>query len=113
MAKSPNWTEEEDGLLRKWYPEKGPRWERWAELLPRRTYKGINMRALKIGVSCNYRGPRSWTKAEDRAAVSLLAEVCRTTGRSPEAVIRRLDHLMHRRRDELRRRRTAEIDIEG
>lgn len=101
MAKNPSWSQDEDDLIRKWYPEEGPAWSEWGRLLPLRSYRAIQQRASKIGVGCIYRGPRSWRKSEDRAAVSMLAEVCRTTGRSPEAVIRRLDHLMH----EIRKRR--------
>lgn len=81
------------------------RWDRWEDLLPSRTQRAIQNRAQKLGVRCRYRGPKSWRKSEDRAAVAALAEVCRTTGRSPEAVIRRLDHLVHEIRKKNRKER--------
>lgn len=102
------WSMDEDELIRRWYPEKGPSWEKWAEMLPGRTYKAINVRAGRIGVRCDYRGPRTWTKSEDRSAVTALAEVCKTTGRSPESVIHRLDHLVHESRRALRAKRKTE-----
>lgn len=102
---SPVWTPEENEHIWKWYPEKGPKWEGWSKLLPLRSEKAIQQHASKIGVRCIYRGPQSWRRSEDRCAVSALAEVCRTTGRSPEAVIRRLDHLVHEMRKKSRKER--------
>lgn len=101
IAKNPDWSASEDDVIRTWYPEYGMRWDRWETLLPSRTMRAIQNRAQKLGVRCRYRGPKSWRKSEDRAAVAALAEVCRTTGRTPEAVIRRLDHLVH----EIRKKR--------
>lgn len=84
--------------------------DRWDVLLPSRTRRAIQNRAQKLGVRCRYRGPRSWRKSEDRAAVTALAEVCRTTGRTPEAVIRRLDHLIHMRRKHMREERECDSE---
>lgn len=102
----PKWTPEENEILSKWYPEYGPSWHRWPVLLPGRTYRAIVKQAARLGVSSRYRGPMSWTKVEDRMAVAMLAEVCRNTGRSPNAVINRLAHLVrvnkkkHREKEE-------------
>lgn len=105
IAKNPNWSASEDDVIRTWYPEYGMSWDRWEDLLPSRTQRAIQNRAQKLGVRCRYRGPKSWRKSEDRAAVAALAEVCRTTGRTPEAVIRRLDHLVHEMRKKNRKER--------
>lgn len=90
------WTTRELELLETHYPEHGPSWERWAELLPGRTTKAIALKAHVMGIRCRYRGPRSWTKAEDRMAVAMLAEVCRSTRRSPLAVLSHLAWLVRR-----------------
>lgn len=110
IAKSPDWSASEDDVLRTWYPEYGMKWDRWDDLLPSRTRRAIQNRAQKLGVRCRYRGPKSWRKSEDRAAVAALAEVCRTTGRTPEAVIRRLDHLIHMRRKHMRKERECDSE---
>lgn len=105
IARNPDWTTRENELIYRYYPEHGPKWEEWKRLLPLRTYRSIQVHANKLGVRCRYRGPRSWRKSEDRAAVALLIGVCRTTGRSPEAVIRRLDHLVRQMRKKKRKER--------
>lgn len=101
--RSPKWATWENELLHKWYPEFGPSWDRWAELLPNRTYKARVNQAAKIGAKYRYRGPKSWTKAEDRLAVAMLAEVCKETKRSPNAVIHRLAHLIRLNRERSRK----------
>lgn len=93
-----DWTTRQEGLLERYYPEKGPSWEGWAELMPGRTRQAISQHAHKMGLRCLYRGPKSWTKAEDRLAVAMLAKVCMETGRTPIAVVRRLDWLIERNR---------------
>ena len=108
IAKNPDWSEHEEYLIRKWYPEKGPSWDAWRKMLPNRTYRAIQQHANRLGVKCIYRGPKSWTKSEDRTAMSALVEVCKTTGRTPEAVIRRLDHIMHEARKKHRKERKCD-----
>lgn len=92
------WTTRQDELLERYYPEHGPSWDGWERLLPGRTCRAIAKQASKIGVRCLYRGPKSWTKAEDRVAVAMLAEVCRSVNRTPLAVIKRLLWLVERNR---------------
>lgn len=104
MAKTPPWSCEENEILATWYPEYGVDWERWDDLLPLRSRKAIQIHAGKIGVKCRYRGPRSWRKSEDRAAIAMLVEICRSTGRSPDAVINRLAHLVRENRKRARKR---------
>lgn len=45
------WSEHEDDLIRDYYPEKGPTWKAWQELLPTRSVAAITQRAMKLGVA--------------------------------------------------------------
>lgn len=45
------WSEHEDDLIREYYPDKGPAWRAWEELLPTRSMAAITQRAQKLGVS--------------------------------------------------------------
>lgn len=45
------WGEEEDNAITTYYPKHGPSWDGWAEVLPYRTNRAIQMRAQRIGVS--------------------------------------------------------------
>lgn len=49
-ARNPAWTEEETEALRRHYPEHGPAWEGWAELLPGRSRSAIVQRASVLAV---------------------------------------------------------------
>lgn len=93
-----DWTTRDEQLIERHYPEHGPSWDGWEKLLPNRTPNAISNRAYRLGVRCLYRGPKSWTKAEDRMAVAMLADVCRSLNRTPIAVIRRLMWLVERNR---------------
>lgn len=85
-----DWDDEKDAVVKTYYPEHGPAWDGWERLIPGVSEKAVAMRAGRLGVKCKYRGPKSWTKAQDRVAVALLAQICKSTGRSPYAVIARL-----------------------
>lgn len=91
-----DWTTGEEDALRRYYPEHGPSWDGWGKMLPRRSRNSISQHACKLGVKCLYRGPKSWTKAQDRMAVAMLVEVCKETHRSPDAVISRLRWLVRK-----------------
>ena len=51
------WTDAEDALIRKHYPEHGGAWRGWARLMPERmpTRDDVNHRAHALGVRCNHR----------------------------------------------------------
>lgn len=114
IRKAEGWSLSEDELVARYYPENGGAWERWwcngGDLLEGRTYKALNSRAFKLGVRCRYHGRKSWTHAEDEAALRALASVCRETGRSPIAVVRRLDHLAQKHMARLRAERLGVLD---
>lgn len=111
LSRFPNWKPDEDELLRKWYPEKGSVWDRWDELLPGRSPKGIQDRAHKIGVRCRYSGPKTaYTKSMDRVLLIHLQEMCQQLDRSPKSVVSRLDHILH---EQYRKRRVMRDAGEG
>lgn len=109
MVKGGPWSEEEIDALERWYPEYGTRCPRWecngGELLHGRTKRAIAVKAERIGLRCRYQGPRIWTKAQDRAALEMLARVCRETGKSPYQV---LGHLRSLVENNQRRARAAQ-----
>lgn len=88
------WTTGEIDALERWYPEYGTQCKRWecngGDLLRGRSSRAIAAKAARMGVRCEYQGPKSWTKAQNRAALAWLASTCRDTGCGPYAV---LDHL--------------------
>lgn len=65
----PEWTPEEDAILRE-HAAKGPKWEGLRELLPKRTYNAICNRRQMLGITTrkhhghNTKG-RLWTPEED------------------------------------------------
>lgn len=62
-----NWTDLEDEVIVRYYPEHGLSWDGWGELLPGRTAQAISARASKIGVrSAN----RSASSSRARAAAA-------------------------------------------
>lgn len=89
------WTPEEDAAIAKYYPGHGNS-EELRSALPDRTPRAISMRACQLGIQAGVRGPRSWRPEEDKVAVALLARACRETGRTPLAVIRRLEWLVRK-----------------
>lgn len=94
------WTTKEDLAIMAYYPEVGPSWHRWwcngGEYLEGRSRDAIVSHAKKLGVASNYHGPKSWTKAQDRVVVAMLAQVCKSVNKSPMAVVRRLERLIRR-----------------
>lgn len=88
------WTTGEIDALERWYPEYGTQCKRWecngGDLLRGRSSRAIAAKAARMGVRCDYQGPKSWTKAQNRAALAWLAGTCRDTGCGPYAV---LDHI--------------------
>lgn len=98
------WTTGEVEALERWYPRYGTQFPKWAcnggELLPGRSRQAIAVRAQRTGVKCDYQGPKSWAKAQNRAALSWLAGTCRDTGCGPYAV---LDHIRHLVTNNMRR----------
>lgn len=111
---SAGWTLGDDGLIASNYPDHGPSWERWwcngGDLLEGRSYSAIVARASRIGVRCTYRGPKSWRRDQDEVALRAVAEVCRMTGKSPVAVVRRMDHLVEAHMARLRAERLGVVD---
>ena len=91
------WTEEELATLRKYYPEHGPSWFRWRELLPGRTRDAIQLRASKDGCLQRKAG-RSWrwTDLEDRLVLAAALRLSDETGRSVRAIGNRIQELARR-----------------
>lgn len=91
------WTEEEDEKLTRLYPTMGA-----AAVCKAtgRSMSSVSSRAKKLGVRARTGRGRSctWTEREDRVAVAHLAEVCRSTGRSPVAVCHHLEWLLRKSR---------------
>ena len=48
------WKRAEEDLLREYYPEYGPSWDGWAEVLPNRTKGAISSRATFIGIKVSH-----------------------------------------------------------
>lgn len=46
-----NWTEAEENAVRVYWPEHGPHWDGWQEVLPTRSIGAIRTKASRIGVS--------------------------------------------------------------
>lgn len=42
------WTEAEDNAIRRYYGKYGPQWLGWAEVLPKRSNRAIQMRASRL-----------------------------------------------------------------
>lgn len=112
------WTAAEDALLMEWYPEKGPKWERWADLLPGRGAEGIRRRANSLDIRTKHgesihRGIverkarlaawRPWTEAEDRVILRALLDVSTEVGHTPADTADRLSHWVAKRRAEVAR----------
>lgn len=111
MSGGRRWTAEEDALIERWYPEWGTQYRGWwcrgGKLLEGRSAKGISIRAQKLGVAARKGGPHVWPSGEERMAVSMLADVCRQTGRSPRSVLTHLLTMTDRMERRARRRRSA------
>ena len=57
-ARSPRWTDDELATLEHHYPEHGPNWDGWSNLLPGRTQRAIANKAAKLSVTADTpRGP--------------------------------------------------------
>ena len=90
------WDESERAVVREHYPERGPRWDGWAEVLPTRTRRSIENRARTLGVRHDPVGrPRcdgrtgGWSAAEDACLLRALADAARSTGHTAaEATLR-------------------------
>ena len=68
------WTSSERELLRKLYPEHGPSWEGWAEVLPSHSINAIKIMATAVIGVKSKRRKGSWTKAEDAKIKKLYPE---------------------------------------
>lgn len=91
------WKIHEDELITKYYPENGLSFDRWwfngGDLLEGRSKSAVGNRACKLGVQCIYHGPKTWRRDQDRLALMMLARLCKETGKTPVACVRRLEHL--------------------
>lgn len=90
------WTEEELATLRKYYPEHGPSWFRWRELLPGRTRDAIQIRASHEGCVQRRRPAWRWTDLEDRLVLAAALRLSDETGRSVRAIGNRIQELARR-----------------
>lgn len=63
MATNRPWSKEETEALRLYYPEHGPSWDGWEELLPGRTQGSIRTRAGLLGLTASRSS--TWTKEEE------------------------------------------------
>ena len=102
MGGGKKWTPAEDAIVRERYPDYGPSWPGWAEVLKDRTPHAIGMRASKLGV--RYDG-HAWTALEDRIVLAAALRVSRETGRSVCAIGGRLTVLAARAHARARRAR--------
>ena len=85
------WTDEEDALLHEHYPEHGPRWDGWAELLPKRSRQAIQQRSARIGASCR---PDSFSKDEKKALAGAVADAASELGRDVPSCVRELSRML-------------------
>lgn len=86
----PNWTPEEDVLLRQCYPWHTHRWEGWETLLPGRTRRAIQARASRIGLR---KVNAEWTEDMDAQLVKAVNIVCKRLHKGPESVAARIKSL--------------------
>ena len=93
---SAKWTEEELATLREHYPEHGPSWRGWRELLPGRTRDAIQIRASYDGCARRRRHPWRWTDLEDRLVLAAALRLSDETGRSVRAIGNRIQELARR-----------------
>ena len=90
------WAGWEDVEVCEHFPERGPHWDGWAEVLPTRTRRSIENRARTLGVRHDPVGrPRcdgrtgGWSAAEDTLLLRALADAARSTGHTAaEATLR-------------------------
>lgn len=57
MASASLWSEAEDNAIQVYYPDHGRSWDGWAEVLPNRTLRAIQMRAQRLGAT-QYKVPQ-------------------------------------------------------
>ncbi len=59
------WTAEEDELVREHYPEHGPSWAGWSDVLPGRTRANLQVHAYRLGITMEgCARERAWSPAE-------------------------------------------------
>ena len=91
------WTEEERRRLSELWPEHGRDWDGWASALPGHTPSAVEAQARSMGLRVKRRR-NQWTKVEDAAILRTLLRLSRETGRTPGAIVGRLDALRRAQR---------------
>lgn len=93
----PRFTPDEDAVIAELYPTRGSK--ACAEILGRSQVSVAN-RAKRLGIRSKRSADRQhrWSTDDSRLAVSMLLRVSRQTGRTPTAVVRHLDWLIKKKR---------------
>lgn len=95
MPRGQRWPEADKEALRRLYAAHGPSWDGWArELSQDYGRNAVKSMAQRMGL----RRMRAWTPEDDRVLVASLADVCRRLGRTPLAVVGRVQCLVERSR---------------
>lgn len=93
------WSIREDAIVAEHYPERGPSWAGWADVLPERTKNAIRGRAYALGIHYKrYRGGKVWTEDMDKIVLRGALRISRETGHSVLAVGNRICTLADRAR---------------
>ncbi len=97
------WAGWEDVEVCEHFPERGPHWDGWAEVLPTRTRRSIENRARTLGLRHDPVGrPRcdgrtgGWSAAEDACLLRALADAARSTGHTAAEAMLRWRELVER-----------------
>lgn len=84
----PLWTDSEDELIRSAYPEHGPTWDGWAELLPNRSRRAIGLRASRLGVIMGWREQPEDEPIPDNGRHDRIVMRGMAAGKSPSQIDR-------------------------
>lgn len=95
----------EDDLIRTHYPDHGPTWSRWRDLLPGRSKDAISIRAHRLGITMV--SPRErrerWSARDDVLLLRAMRGVMEDTGHSADEIQKRLRVLEERAHPRARR----------
>lgn len=86
---SRRWTEEEEEIVRREWPDHGETWDGWDQLLPGRSRAAIRGAAHRMHVL----RASWWTPEEDRVLLMAVLTVRRKTGRTAYSMANRLRYL--------------------